>query len=48
MSSQLSNNKSNVEFSKIFKSRETLIEILYSLDYDVSEYKTVVKNIYIL
>ena len=41
MSSQLSTNKSNVEFSKIFKSRETLIEILYSLDYDVSEYKSV-------
>jgi len=39
MSSQSS--KNNVEFSKIFKSRETLIEILYSLGYDVNEYKTV-------
>jgi len=41
MTSQIQSNVNNSEFSKIFKSRETLVEILHACDYDVSGYKSV-------
>jgi DNA-directed RNA polymerase subunit H (RpoH/RPB5) len=41
MTSQIQSNVNNSDFSKIFKSRETLVEILYAGDYDVSGYKSV-------
>ena len=41
MTTQIHNKVNSSEFSKIFKSRETLVEILHSTEYDVSEYKSV-------
>ena len=41
MTTQTVSKVSHSEFSKIFKSRETLIEILHGLDYDISEYNSV-------
>ena len=35
------NKVSHSDFSKIFKSRETLVEILYSQGYDVNDYSAV-------
>lgn len=41
MSTQTQSKVSHSEFSKIFKSRETLVEILHSQGYDVSDYSAV-------